>query len=236
MHNIIADSVRDLRWASNDGTKVNCIVKFSHLKEEHEFTAYAFDCEPHGRDIWSRCVNGSYGSIKSYLPPKTGETIPSTILPDDFKIFSSFLEIVNSDNAKKSFRSVAILWGCMLDDVLKELLATYKSSNLEANIKANTLNLKIKKSSEYKLIDNQQKTRLEHMRHIRNEVAHNWSLTLENKSFREHLRSLYELDHVDLFEYVDDLEFLVQMIFSGSCAKIVMEIKSTTEALQNPAP
>jgi len=231
MNQIVAETIRDPRWVSEDGTRVNCIVKFSHLKEEHEFTAYAFDCEPHGREIWERCVNGEFGIIKSYQPSQNAGEMQLNEMPDDFKNINSFLEIVNSENDKKSFRIVAILWGSFLDEILGELLANYKALNSDANIKADKLHQKIIKAFEYQLIDEEQKSRLENIRHIRNKVAHNWKLTLDDKELSGHLKTLYELDHAELFEYVEDLDFLLQMILSGSCAKAALEVKNIAEAL-----
>jgi len=231
MNKIEAETIRDPRWASEDGTRVNCIVKFSHLKDEHEFTAFAFDCESHGREIWGRCVNGEFGIIKSYQPLENMGEMPFNELPDEFKDINSFLEIVNSENAKKSFPIVAILWGSFLDETLGELLANYKALNSDANVKADKLHQKIIKAFEYQLIDGNQKSRLKHICYIRNEVAHNWRLTLDDKEFSGHLKSLYELDHAELFEYVEDLDFLLQMILSGSCAKAALEIKNIAEAL-----
>ena len=154
-------------------------------------------------------------------------------LPEELRVFSVFLEIVNAENTRKSFRSVAILWGAMLDETLNDLLLTYKKLNPETNVKANTLNNKIDRTFQFQLITDQQKDRLDHIRLIRNEVAHNWNLTLENEKFNYSLKTLYFLDHSENFEYLENLDFLLQMIFSGSCAMIVLELKNRIETFIN---
>jgi len=233
MHHIVAETVRDPQWVSEDGTRVNCIVKFSHIKEEHEFTAYAFDSELHGREIWAGCVRGEYGEVKPYIPSNNSVVAPPNELPEELRVFSVFLETVNAENTRKSFRSVAILWGAMLDETLNDLLLTYKKLNPETNVKANTLNNKIDRTFQFQLITDQQKDRLDHIRLIRNEVAHNWNLTLENEKFNYSLKTLYFLDHSENFEYLENLDFLLQMIFSGSCAMIVLELKNRIETFIN---
>jgi hypothetical protein len=78
----------------------------------------------------------------------------------------------------------------------------------------------IKFAEKYSLITNEQKERLNCIRHIRNEAAHNWDLTIENSKLINNLKSLYKLDHSLHFEYIEDAEHLIQMIYGISSAMI----------------
>ena len=94
------------------------------MKEEHEFTASAYDCEKHGREIWSQCINGDYGEVKAFEPRVIDFNIPDEgyQLNNSEIEFLKYLDLINEENAKKSYRSVAILWGVVLDNILNTLI------------------------------------------------------------------------------------------------------------------
>ncbi|WP_299022893.1 DUF4145 domain-containing protein [uncultured Photobacterium sp.] len=232
MLKIKAESVRCPRWASEDGTRVSCLVRFNHMQGEHEFIAYAYDCEEHGRGIWRRCVNGDFGEILPYIPNEYSESYGDFELHQPVTELSSFIKEVNSENSKKSFRSVAILWGAMLDDSLKALLLVYKKANPNIKLKINTLNNKISAAYKYKLISDHQKSRCDYIRHIRNATAHTWKLTLDDEKLSDNLKKLYELEHSHYFKYINDLDFLLQMIYAGSCATMTVELQNKLDALK----
>lgn len=63
--------VRSLRWADPEHTGINCEVEFVHLGKM-PFTAHPGDDwgAGHGREIFARCVNGDFGVILEYQPPR----------------------------------------------------------------------------------------------------------------------------------------------------------------------
>ena len=97
MITIIAETIRSPRFVSEDGSQINCFVKFSHMKEEHEFTASAYDCEKHGREIWSQCINGAYGEVKAFEPRVIDFNIPDDgyQLNDSEIEFIKYLDLIN---------------------------------------------------------------------------------------------------------------------------------------------
>lgn len=233
MITITAESIRNPRFVSEDGSQINCLVKFSHMKEEHEFTASAYDSEKHGLKIWSQCINGDYGEVKEFDPKVVDFNIPDDgyNLNDSEIEFLKYLDLINDENSKKSYRSVAILWGVLLDKILNTLILRSFPDKNPMKLDIGTFDKKIKFSAEYNLITDEQRRRLNCIRHIRNEAAHNWDLTGGNSKLIKNLKSLYELDHTALFEYIEDADHLIQMIYSGSAAMISVALKDKLAGL-----
>ena len=72
-------TVKNLRWANEDHSLLQCIVKFDAFDEEVEFAAALGDCTEHGPEIYSRCVAGEFGDIVEYVPPPQLEKIPADV-------------------------------------------------------------------------------------------------------------------------------------------------------------
>ena len=74
---LVAESVRSLRFSSQDGQSIDCSVKFDHLGSEVPFTASKNDPENHGRSMYDDLVAGKYGEIAPYTGPApiTGNTL-----------------------------------------------------------------------------------------------------------------------------------------------------------------
>ncbi len=226
------ESIHSPRWSSKDGTSIDCIVKFSHLLEEHEFTASLYDIEEHGREIWEQCSNGMCGEILSYAPRDNTQTYQSVESPPLLKHLDEFFNEVNSENSKHSFRSVVIDWGSVIDETLHELLHKLSETNTIKNSSYNNLHTKSEAVLKLGFIDENDKTRCDCIRHIRNEAAHNWKLTLENEKMSLNLKQLYQLDHSDTFHYIEDLDFLLQNIYSGSAALLLINLQNQIQKIQ----
>ena len=69
----------------------------------------------------------------------------------------------------------------------------------------------------------------ENIRLIRNIAAREWNFTLytkneKNKSVQDYIKNLYYLEHSKLFkENVEDLEYMIKMFFTSSCARLIMK-------------
>lgn len=61
--------VKDPIYADETGERINCFVKFNTVPVDLPFTAYEFDVEPHGREIWKQCKDGVWGPVAPYVPP-----------------------------------------------------------------------------------------------------------------------------------------------------------------------
>ena len=61
--------IKDPVYTNEEGTIIDCLVKFDTVPTELPFTADKFDVEPHGREIWQQCKDGVWGSVAPYVPP-----------------------------------------------------------------------------------------------------------------------------------------------------------------------
>ncbi|WP_394128648.1 hypothetical protein [Vibrio hepatarius] len=203
------------------------------MKEEYEFIAYRFDCEVHGRDTWERCISGEFGAVKEYDSENGMKAeIPVCEIPPEYQEFSKFIDKVNEENAKKSFLSVGILWTSKLDALVTELLSVFYDKYPDRKKKSNSLFEKVNRCVELGLLDNVMKDRFDFLRVVRNKLAHEWDITIDDEKLKNALHALYLLDHNQLFEFIEDIDFLLQLIFSGSCAKAAITIKAKIEDLR----
>lgn len=65
------------------------------------------------------------------------------------------------------------------------------------------------------LINQEDAERCHHIRQIRNAATHYWDLSLETKDVLTSLRALHEVDHSELLVFHEDLEFLLQQVYSA---------------------
>lgn len=63
------ESVKDIKWANAEKTKIDCIVKFDKIPEEIPFTIDPNDFYQHSLDLWAGATAGEYGPIADYVPP-----------------------------------------------------------------------------------------------------------------------------------------------------------------------
>lgn len=220
-------SVRNPQWANEDGTAINCLVRTNTLHQEVPFTATPYDSEAHGREIFDRCLTREFGDIAPMEsnPPK--QPLSQLELPTEYHRLERFLLEANQENSRKSFRSVVIIWGSLLDNLLDEMLeaeALRASAAGEAVGKPpRTLNARIKQALEARLINQDEAGRCHHIRRIRNAAAHEWELSIATEDVLPSLRALHEADHSQSLVFHEDLEFLLQQVYSASCAMLVME-------------
>jgi hypothetical protein len=148
-------------------------------------------------------------------------------LPAEYHRLERFLLEANRENSRQSFRSVVIVWGSLLDNILDEML---ESEALRASAAGETvakpprtLSARIKQAVDASLIDQEEADRCHHIRIIRNAAAHEWELSLATEDVLPSLRALHEADHSQLLVFHEDLEFLLQQVYSASCAMLVMK-------------
>lgn len=232
MIKIIIESVRNPRWSSEDGSTIDCLLRTNHLIGEVPFTASKYDCEPHGREVFDRCLAGEFGEIASMEPKEASLPIANLELPPQYHRLEKFLIEANRENARKSYRSVVIVWSSILENVLEQLLETnaLRSAMAGDNIQKPPKDFKKKiiMALDKGLIDQEEAEKCHHIRRVRNRAAHDWELTLRSKDVLPSLRALYEADHASIFVFHDDLDFLLQMVYAGSCAMLVVRFSVTT--------
>jgi hypothetical protein len=219
-------SVRNPQWASEDGSAINCWVRINTLVQEVPFTASKYDSEPHGREVYARCQAGEFGEIAPMESKIEPEHVLQSEVPPEHQRLEKFLLEANRENNRKSFRSVAIVWGSLLDNLLDEILESEASRTANAGQffgkPPKNFDGRIKRALEAGLIDQQEAERCHHVRRIRNTAAHEWELSLASKDVLPSLRALHKADHAQILIFHEDLDFLVQQVYSASCAMLVM--------------
>lgn len=58
------ETITSPKWITLDREYANCTVKFAELDEPVDFTAYKFDTEDHGREVWSLIHSGQAGEVE----------------------------------------------------------------------------------------------------------------------------------------------------------------------------
>lgn len=221
-------SARSPKWANEDCTAIDCLVRTNTLHREIPFTASPNDPEVHGRELFARCLAGEFGVIAPMDAATKHQTLQQTGLPPGYSRLQQFLNEVNLENGRKSFRSVVVLWGSYLDNLLDEILEANALRALAAGEPVGkppaTLDARIKRALELGVIDQKDAEKCHSIRRIRNAAAHEWELSLATENILPSLRALYEADHSQLLVFHEDLEFLLQMVYATSCAMLVMKL------------
>lgn len=223
-------SVRDPQWANEDKSQVHCWIRTNTLIGEVPFTAWKYDTEPHGRDVYARCLTGEFGEIAPFQPePATGTALPSPV-PPAFQRFQAFLDEVNQENARTSYRAVAITWASFLDRLLDEMLEAEASNAIAAGRAVDKpprkFGQRIDRALKVGLVDEGEAKRCHHIRQVRNALAHEWEPQAAVRDALPDLRALFDLDHADSFVFHEDLDFLVRLIYGGSCSKLAFRFIS----------
>jgi hypothetical protein len=235
-------SVRDPQWANEDGSQINCWIRTNTLIGEHPFTACKYDTEPHGREVYARCLAGEFGEISPLHPiptPTTNAASPCPV-PPAFGQLQSFLSEVNQENARASYRAVAITWASFLDRLLDEMLEAEASSAIAAGRAVDKpprkFSQRIDRALQIGLLDEGEAKKCHHIRHVRNALAHEWEPQAAIKDALPNLRALFDLDHAGLFVFHEDLDFLVRLIYSGSCGTLAVNFTTRLHQSSGGAP
>lgn len=222
-------SVRNPQWANEDRTAIDCLVRTNTLQHEVPFTASIKDPEVHGREIFLKCLAGDFGVVEAMSPKHQQQLLSQTEPPTDDYYLESFLVVANKENRCGSLRSVVIVWGSLLDNLLDQILEAELSrsaltSGAVGKKPPQNLATRIKLALELGLIDRKEADRCNHIRKIRNAAAHEWELSISTKGVLESLRALYKADHSRMLIFHEELQFLVQQVYSASCAMLVMKL------------
>ncbi len=227
-------SVKNLRWASPDRRYIDCLVKTNTLVGEHGFTAFVDDSEPHGRELYARCLAGEFGEIGPMEPRSIPVPPINQEIPPESKHLEKFFIDANQENGRKSFRSVAIVWGNALDNLLAGIIEEDSSRKEKMGQprgrRLRSFDDRIKAAKKRGLIDDADAEKCEHIKLVRNAAAHEVPLTLQIKDVLPSLRALHSADHPRILVFHEDLEFLLQQVYAGSCAMLAIKF---ARSLQN---
>jgi hypothetical protein len=61
------ENIRNPVFSNNEGTAIDCLIKFEEFSEEHPFNATSFDSMEHGRLAYQRIMAGEFGEIGEFV-------------------------------------------------------------------------------------------------------------------------------------------------------------------------
>lgn len=232
---ITYSSVREPRWENPEKTAINCLVFFDHLKLEVPFTASPTDVEPHGREIFARCIGEEFGDV---APPVASgpelREVGALPLPAGWQDISQFLEEANRENASGTERGLVLVWASMLDEMLCRLLEHFLVADKVTTevLRGGPSNPLTSFSSRTKvafslgLIAKDEMQAIEKVRAIRNEFAHKLGVSLEEQSFRSKCEDLYRRT------VGDAATFEARHCYSMGCARLLMVLSNRIAAIE----
>lgn len=238
---ITYNSVREPRWTNHNKNAIDCRVYFDHLESEVPFTASATDIEQHGRDIFSRCIEGEFGEIASPVATNAPDIFGNSSPPPGWHEVNQFLEEANKENASGTERGLVLVWSAMLDEMLCRLLERFlvEDKITQSVLRGGPSNPLTSFSSRTKvafslgLIAKDEMQAIDKVRAIRNDFAHKVGVSLEDQSFRSKCEDIYSKT------VGDATAFEARHLYSSGCARLLMvlscrigEFKQEQERLQ----
>lgn len=217
----------------------------NYLKKEREFTANPLDPEPHGREIYRRCLVGEFGAIRPPIQAEIALEIDKREITDTYQEsyaipgWSDALHFVleaNKEVSSGTLRGITLVWSSMIERMLGSILEAFlidHGSSKEliwktANGPLTSFSSRSSMAFALGLISSAEFGICEKIRKIRNIVAHEWNISLENMEIRQRiigpLRGMYDLHHAETFEWIEDIDFLITMIYGASCGALAMEL------------
>lgn len=61
--------VKSPKWADEQHSMFECIVKFEEFADEMPFGCNSTDVYEHTKEVWNRALAGEFGEISEYVPP-----------------------------------------------------------------------------------------------------------------------------------------------------------------------
>lgn len=229
-------SVRCPKWQDNSHSSILCLVRTNTLSLEGPFSASPNDSEPHGREIYQRCLAGDFGPIEeasiSTDPPHSGQINPeSTPNLGGWPELPQFLLEANAENERGTVRGIVLVWGAMLEATLYKCIVEASPKPLSKAIQKlefRPLGPKIDEARDLKLVRGEFVDFLKTIKEVRNAVAHNWDISLSNQVFCEkvlpNMRKLHTFFPNSVIVFHEDLEFLAKMVFTPAVANSVMHL------------
>jgi hypothetical protein len=232
---ITFSSVREPQWANLEKTAIDCLVFFEHLKCEVPFTASATDIEPHGREIFSRCIDEEFGEIAPLKAlADTAEEAETSSLPAGLHDINQFLEEANRENASGTDRGLVLVWASMLDEMLCRMLERFLVvDKVTTGVlrggpgdPLTSFSSRTKVAFSLGLIAKDEMQTIEKVRAIRNDFAHKLGISLEEQSLRSKCADLYRR------VVGDDATFEARHYYSMACARLLMVLSNRIDAIE----
>ncbi|MDP5216887.1 hypothetical protein Q5Y75_06630 [Ruegeria sp. 2205SS24-7] len=230
-------SVDSPAWANPQRTKINCFVKFDHIKQKVQFTAEPSVSEPHGKEIYELCASGKFGPVAAF-EPKSAVGEDDAVEPERLLFLDRWPEVyrfileANQESSAGTIRGQILVWSSMIEVLVTRLLESFLidhkiSKKLLHDNKEMNFSTRISLSFGLGLICKDEQRTCDRVRTIRNCAAHNWLIDLPK--IQSELRSLYDADHSEILEWQEDINYLVRLVYGGSCAKLANNLTDRTE-------
>ena len=206
-------SVRSPRWVDATHTRIDCFVKFMHLKVEVPFTADSKDAGE-GPEIFARCAAGEFGEVAEYVPePEPVKVVAGGVpkLVQGWPEVEELIKQANTEVARGTPRGIILVWSTMIEAMLGRILESFLVDNAisrkliwdDAQSSLGTFSGRSKVCFALGLISRRELTVCDKIRAVRNVAAHEWNVDLKNEAFRAKaipaLKALYYLDHAKLY-------------------------------------
>jgi DNA-binding MltR family transcriptional regulator len=218
--------VREPHWSSSEHSSINCQVFFEHLGHEVPFTASPVDSEPHGREIFKRCVSGKFGAVapaKFDAPALAPEELQPPVLPVGWHDIHEFLEEANRENASGTERGLVLVWASMVDEMLCRLLEQFlvdstitKDMLRGGSGPLSAFSARTKAAFSLGLISKDELQAIEVVRSVRNSFAHKLGISLADTSLHDKCKGLYQKT------YNDNYTFDAKHYYSAACTRLLM--------------
>lgn len=226
--------VREPHWSNDERSSINCHVFFENLGLEVPFTASPLDSEPHGREIFERCVSGEFGAV---APPKhdapAHEELPPSDLPTGWHDIREFLDEANRENASGTERGLVLVWASMVDEMLCRLLEKFlvespitKEMLRGGSGPLSAFSARTKAAFSLGLIVKDELQAIELVRAIRNSFAHKLGISLADTSLRDKCKDLYRKT------LNDNYTFDAKHYYSAACSRLLMILSSRIESIE----
>ena len=227
-------------------------LRFSenHLKDEVIFVASPNDTEPHGREIFASCVRGDFGEVAACLSAitkttesdaRTSQTPP---LWPGWPRASEFIQEANLESARGTLRGMILVSASMIDEFLGNIIEAFLIDHSisrdmiwkDSHGPLSTFSGRSNIAFCLGLINKDELRVCDSIRVIRNVAAHEWKISLDNQEVANKalpkLKALYDEFYADKFLYKEDLEFLIKLIYVGSCTALAALLaRRQTEAI-----
>ncbi|APO67261.1 hypothetical protein IE4872_CH01619 [Rhizobium gallicum] len=227
---ITYSSVRNPRWVSEAKRQIHCFVRFDHIPDEEvEFVADPTDCEPHGREIFEKCVAGAFGEIA--MVGEEERTSWPTVHHGEVPGWASaqeFLKEANLENESKTDRGMVIVWGSALEEFVKRLLQV-NGVTPHFNYSRSIARAKSEKLISETLADN-----LDLANEVRKEFAHKALTTFASGGL--HCQQAEEL-----YQRVcgDGIALPLKKLYGGAASTMLMELLraiNASDSQRKPSP
>jgi hypothetical protein len=79
---LTVEYVKNLKWADESHTVIECTVKYAEFDEEHPSGVDGVDTYPHIQEIWAKANAGEYGPIAEYTPLEAVGSSIQILMPE----------------------------------------------------------------------------------------------------------------------------------------------------------